>query len=99
MLLEPSPDAMPSAAAGTTAAAGPTAAAGTTAGRVDDELVAAQVGPGVVEHVPVPARGQDADQGSDQHAEADRGQGGARAGPVATQVAQGQARRDRRVRA
>ena len=64
-------------------------------GRVDDELVRRHVGPGVVQDVPEPLRGKDADEHGDQHTEADRGQGRARTGPVAGQVAQGQAHRDR----
>ncbi len=63
--------------------------------RVHDDLVRGQVRPGVVQDVPVPLRGQDADQGGDEDAEADGRQGRARPGPVAGQVAQGQARRDR----
>ena len=63
--------------------------------RVHDDLIAAEVRPGVVQDVPVPLCGQDADQGGDEDAEADGGEGRARAGPVAGQVAQGQACRDR----
>ena len=64
-------------------------------GRVDDELIRGQVGPGVVEDVAEALRGQDADQHGDQHAERDGGEGRARAGPVPGQVAQGQPGRDR----
>ena len=76
------------------------AAAGTpgtigSVGRVNDDLVRRHVGPGVVQDVPEPGRGFHADEDGDQHAEADRGEGRARAGPVAGQVAQGQPDRDR----
>ena len=71
------------------------AAARAAVRRVHDDLVRGQVRPGVVQDVPVPLRGQDADQGGDEDAEADGRQGRARAGPVAGQVAQGQAHRDR----
>ena len=43
-------------------------------GRVDDELVRRHVGPGPVEHVAEPLRGQHDDQDGDQHAEADGGE-------------------------
>jgi hypothetical protein len=71
------------------------ARAATVARCVHDDLVRGHVRPGVVQDVPVPLRGQDADQGGDEDAEADGRQGRARPGPVAGQVAQGQAYRDR----
>src|ERR1019366_9105059 len=66
-------------------------------GRVDDDLIRGQVGPGVVEDVPEPPRGKDGDEDGDQHTEAYRGERRARAGPVARQVTQGQPHRDRGV--
>jgi hypothetical protein len=62
---------------------------------VHDDLVRGHVRPGVVQDVPVSLRGQDADQGGDEDAEADGRQGRARPGPVTRQVAQGQPDRDR----
>ena len=64
-------------------------------GRVHDDLVRGQVRSGVVQDVPVALRGQDADQGGDEDAQADGRQRRARPGPVAGQVAQGQAYGDR----